>query len=93
MVVSFPSPLRGEGDFQNEQKPVSIRKSGEGVRDQYTLFPPHPEFLTLIFRAEIHPSPLKGEGRRMPLRFFAMAQKDGGVKELAVVLSVNEGSH
>lgn len=53
---------RGLADFQYEQKPASVRKAGEGEGNEHALFHPHPEFLTLIPRVEIHPSPLKGEG-------------------------------
>ena len=55
------SPLAGEVGFQCEQKPASIRKAGEGFRNLHTLFTPHPEFLKLVPRFEIHPSPTRGE--------------------------------
>jgi len=50
------STLRGEADFQYEQKPASARKSGEGECNQRTLLHPHPEFQALVPRTEIHPS-------------------------------------
>ena len=62
-MLNKASPLRGEADFQYERKPVNIRKTGEGAYQGCTSFHPHPKFLTLIFRVEIYPSPLKGEGR------------------------------
>lgn len=38
---AIPSPLEGEGYFQYEQKPASIRKLGEGYRNECMLFTPH----------------------------------------------------
>ena len=73
----YASPLRGEADFQYEQKPASIRKAGEGECNKYALFHPHPIFLTLVPRVEnlsqndtqsfcsAESSPLNGEGVRM----------------------------
>jgi hypothetical protein len=62
-AIILTSPLVGEVDFQYEQKPASIRKSGEGCCNQRSFFTPHPEILTLVPRVEFHPSPTRGEGK------------------------------
>jgi len=56
--------LRGEVGFRLEQKSAKVRKQGEGECNKCSFFHPHPEFLVLVPRAEIQPSPLKGEGPR-----------------------------
>lgn len=72
----FASPLRGEADFQDEQKPASARKPSEGECNKYALFHPHLEFLKLVPRFEIHPSPLKGEGCERLMNFFLSDYKE-----------------
>lgn len=61
------SPLEGEVFFQYEQKPANIRKKGEGNCNVSELFNPSPEFLKLVPRSEILPSPSRGEGNARKL--------------------------
>ena len=43
--------------------PASIRKQGEGNRNQFEYSDPSPEFQELVPRTEILPSPASGEGK------------------------------
>lgn len=70
ILYFFTSPLRGEVCFRLEQKYAKVRKQGEGAYNINNLFHPHPEFLALLTRAEIHPSPLKGEGVLLYLKIL-----------------------
>jgi len=62
-IKILTSPLGGEVCFQREREPASIRKQGEGNRNNCGLFTPHPIFrhspCVLISKIDLSP---KGRG-------------------------------
>jgi len=56
---NLTSPLEGEVCFQSERKTASVRKQGEGNRNKFPLFTPHPIFryspYVLISKIDLSP--------------------------------------
>ena len=81
-----PSSLAGEGDFQHERKPASVRKSGERFRNWHAYFTPHQEFLKLVTSFWNSILSRKGRGglRLKHLRYlyvFAMEDRENNYLE------------
>lgn len=74
VINLFASPLEGEAAFQCEQRIANIKKAGEGNCMIRKTFNPSPEFLKLIPRFEILPSPSRGEGKQRWMFYFCQTK-------------------